>query len=109
MESRTCTESHRIFLKLLPVKRKRTKYTWEYKEEAVRLAKQVSAQQAALDLNINATMLQDWVRTLGAEGPDAFRGQGNRTSLDAEMRWMRREITVLRQERDILKKRRNSG
>ena len=89
---------------LLPAKRKRTKYTREYKEEAVRLAKQVSARQAALDLNINATMLRDWVRTLGAEGPDAFRGQGNRTALDAEMTRMRREITVLRQERDILKK-----
>lgn len=52
---------------LLPANRKRTKYTREYKEEAVRLAKQVSARQAALDLNINATMLRDWVRTLGLQ------------------------------------------
>jgi len=89
----------------LPIaKRKRRAYTKEFKEEAVRLAKQISARQAASDLNINATMLRDWVRTLGAEGPEAFRGQGNRTALDAEMTRMRREITVLRQERDILKK-----
>lgn len=86
------------------VKRKRRAYTKEFKEEAVRLARQISSRQAASDLNINATMLRDWVRTLGAEGPEAFRGQGNRTSLDAEMTRMRREITVLRQERDILKK-----
>jgi transposase len=85
-------------------KRKRKAYTKEFKEEAVRLAKQISARQAASDLNINATMLRDWVRTLGAEGPEAFRGQGNRTVLDAEMTRMRREITILRQERDILKK-----
>lgn len=89
----------------LPIaKRKRRAYTKEFKEEAVRLAKQISSRQAAIDLNINATMLRDWVRTLGAEGPEAFRGQGNRTALDAEMTRMRREITVLRQERDILKK-----
>jgi len=41
---------------------------------------------------------------LGAEGPEAFRGQGNRTALELEMRRMRQDITVLRQERDILKK-----
>lgn len=88
----------------LPTKRKRRTYTKEFKEEAVRLAKQIGARQAAGDLNLNDTMLRDWVRTLGAEGPDAFRGQGNRTALEAEMTRMRREITVLRQERDILKK-----
>lgn len=87
-----------------PAKRKRRTYTKEFKEEAVRLAKQIGARRAASDLGINATMLRDWVRTLGTDGPEAFRGQGNRTALDAEMTRMRREITVLRQERDILKK-----
>jgi transposase len=85
-------------------KRKRRTYTKEFKTEAVRLAKQIGARQAASDLNINDTMLRDWVRTLGAEGAEAFRGQGNRTALEAEMARMRREITILRQERDILKK-----
>ena len=89
---------------LLPAKRKRTKYTREYKEEAVRLAKQVSARQAAFDLNINDTMLRDWVRILGTEGPEAFRGQGNRKAPDAEMTRMRREIAVFRQERDTQKR-----
>ena len=84
--------------------RKRRKYTKEFKQEAVLLARQIGARQAAADLGINATMLRDWVRALGAEGADAFRGQGNRTALEAEMTRMRREIAVLRQERDILKK-----
>ncbi len=89
---------------LPPAKQKRRKHTTEFKLEAVRLAKEISAGRAAADLGINATMLRDWVRTLGAEGSDAFRGQGNRTAVEAEMLRMRREITVLRQERDILKK-----
>ena len=87
-----------------PVLRKRRKYTKEFKQEAVLLAKQISARQASADLGINTTMLRDWIRTLGSEGSDAFRGQGNRTALEAEMTRMRREIAVLRQERDILKK-----
>lgn len=87
-----------------PAIRKRRKYTTEFKQEAVRLAKELSAGRAAADLGINATMLRDWVRSLGAEGPEAFRGQGNRTALELEMRRMRQDITVLRQERDILKK-----
>ena len=89
---------------LPPAKQRRRKYTAEFKQEAVRLAKELGAGRAAADLGINATMLRDWVRTLGADGPDAFRGQGNRTAVEAEMLRMRREITVLRQERDILKK-----
>jgi transposase len=85
-------------------KGKRRKYSKEFKEEAVRLAKQLGAKRAASDLGINATMLRDWVRALSAECSEAFRGQGNRTAVDAEMARMRREIAVLRQERDILKK-----
>ena len=87
-----------------PEPRKRRKYTKEFKEQAVRLAQQISARQAAADLAINVTMLRDWVRTHGAEGAEAFRGQGNRTAVDAEMARMRREIAVLKQEREILKK-----
>ena len=87
-----------------PPKKTRRTYTKEFKEEAVRLAKQLGARQAASDLGINDTMLRDWVRASATEGTDAFRGQGNQTAQDAEMARMRREIKVLRQERDILKK-----
>jgi len=87
-----------------PEPRKRRKYTKEFKEQAVRLAQQISASQAGSDLAISVTMLRDWVRTHGAEGAEAFRGQGNRTAVDAEMARMRREIAVLKQERESLKK-----
>jgi transposase len=83
---------------------RRKQYPKEYKENAVRLSQQMGARQAAEDLGINVTMLRSWVRTLTADGAEAFRGQGNRTVADAEMARMRREITVLKQEREILKK-----
>lgn len=88
----------------LPKVRTRRTYTKEFKQEAVRLATQISARQAAADLGIDATMLRSWVRLLSADGTDAFRGRGNRTAMDAEMTRMRREIAELRQEREILKK-----
>lgn len=87
-----------------PVPRKRRTYTKEFKQEAVGLAQQISAKQAAADLGIHATMLREWVRSSGSSGADAFRGQGNRTAAEAELAKMRREIAVLKQEREILKK-----
>lgn len=87
-----------------PSTRKRRTYTKEFKQEAVRLAREISARQAATDLGIHVTMLRDWIRKSGIEGQDAFRGRGNRTAVEAEMARMRREISVLKQEREILKK-----
>ena len=52
----------------------------------MRLAGSIGARQAAADLGIHATMLRDW------------------TGVDAELARMRREISVLKQEREILKK-----
>jgi transposase len=83
---------------------KRRSYTKEFKQEAVRLAGEIGARRAAADLGIHATMLRDWARASRREGADAFRGQGNRTAVDAELARMRREISVLKQEREILKK-----
>ena len=54
-------------------KGKRRKYTKEFKEESVRLAKQLDATRAASDLGINARMLRDWVRTLAADSSKAFK------------------------------------
>lgn len=56
----------------------------------------------ALDLQPN--MLYSWVRQFKAEAAEAFRGNGNISSQDEEMRKLRREVAELREERDILKK-----
>lgn len=87
-----------------PPKRKRRKYTKEFKQEAVQLARQISVRKAAADLGINATMLSDWSRALNKDGTEAFRGHGKRTVMEAELNRLRKEISVLKQEREILKK-----
>jgi transposase len=84
--------------------KKRRVYPKEFKLSAVRLADQVGAAQAAKDLGVEAGMIRNWRLAARAEGADAFRGQGNRTALEAELEQLRRENRTLRLERDILKK-----
>jgi transposase len=51
-------------------------------------------------------MLRKWRRqvTAAAQPRDAFPGHGQLTSQDEEVRRLRREVAVLREEREILKK-----
>ena len=60
----------------------------------------VNPHNSRKSLKINDPMLCDWVRTLGAESAEVFRGQGKRTAVQAEMTRMRRGIAVFRQPRD---------
>ncbi len=85
---------------------KRNVYTRDFKEEAIRLAETGSKPVAELeaDLGLPPGLLNKWKRQLAEEGQEAFRGQGRLTTSEAELRQLRRENEVLRQERDILKK-----
>jgi transposase len=56
------------------------------------------------DLGLPSGLLGKWKRQLAEEGAEAFRGQGRLTTVEAEMRQLRQENALLRQERDILKK-----
>jgi transposase len=87
-----------------PVSRKRRIYPKEFKQSAVRLADQVGAAQAAKDLGVAPAIIRSWRKAEREEGADAFRGQGNRTALEAELERLRRENRTLRLEREILKK-----
>ena len=84
----------------------RRRYTREFKIEAVRLAEasDKSTFEVAQELGIHQNTLYKWRKTLLAEGPEAFPGQGNRKTSDAEMFQLRRELERVREERDILKK-----
>jgi len=92
-------------------KPKRRKHTKEFKQEAVKLARQpeIGFARAAKDLGINENMLHSWATKLGKEGADAFRGHGRKAALEAENERLRRENRTLIMEREILKKRRNSS
>lgn len=79
-------------------------YTLEFKQEAVRLVSEggMSVARGARDLGLNYNMLARWKRELQANGERAFPGKGN--SQQEENDRLRREVEILRQERDILKK-----
>jgi len=76
----------------------------EFKQEAVRLAANVGVIRAAADLGIGESALYAWRKAAQESGSDAFRGHGNRTEAEAELARLRRENTVLKMEREILKK-----
>lgn len=85
---------------------KRRKYPREFKIEAVRRVTEgrETAAEIARALGIQPNMLYGWVRQSKTEAGDSFRGNGNVTAQDEEIRRLRREVTDLREERDILKK-----
>lgn len=88
----------------------RRSFTPEFKLEAVRLAalKDRPLSERARDLGIGPAMLRQWTRQATAraahDGTDVFPGHGKLTSQDEEIRHLRRENAVLREERDILGK-----
>ena len=89
---------------------KRRRYTQEFKLEAVRLASagDKSLGAVARELGIRSDMLRQWKYQaegrVGQPAADVFPGNGRLTSQDEELRRLRREVAVLREERDILKK-----
>ena len=85
---------------------KRRKYTREFKLEAVRLwqTTEKSAREAEDDLGIARGLLYRWKSQLTAKSEDAFNGQGRMSAPDEEIRRLNRELEIVKQERDILKK-----
>jgi transposase len=77
-----------------------------FKQEAVRLVKTSGKAQAqiARDLGVADSTLSRWCTELATNGEHAFVGSGNQQPEAEEMRRLRRENEILRQERDILKK-----
>ena len=81
-------------------------YTQEFKREALRLA-QTSGKpitQVARELGISDTSIPEWRKELAEHGQEAFPGSGHQTAIEEENRRLKRELEVVKQERDILKK-----
>jgi transposase len=84
-------------------------YTREFKLEAVQLSEssEKTVAQIARDLGVPERVLYRWRRELRAlrERPEqAFPGKGHQSELEEENRRLRRELELLKQEREILKK-----
>lgn len=86
--------------------RTRRTFNREFKLEAVRLVRErgVSVSQAARDLGVHGSVLQRWVREQASDPHFAFPGQGQMKPEQAEIEHLKKEVTKLKMERDILKK-----
>ncbi len=84
----------------------RRKCTREFKLEAVKLIQErgVTVAQATRDLGVHGTVLRRWVQEWAADSQQACPGQGQMKPEQAELARLRREVTKLKAERDILKK-----
>ena len=81
-------------------------YTPEFKREAVQLV-QTSGKpiaQVARELGISDTSIHQWRKELTEHGSEAFPGIGHQTAQEEDIRRLMRELEVVKQERDILKK-----
>jgi transposase len=84
----------------------RRKYSREFKLEAVNLVRDrgVSIVHAARDLDLNHNVLRRWLKELDADPKHAFPGLGQMKPEQLEIDRLRKEVTRLKAERDILKK-----
>ena len=86
--------------------RERRKHTPEFKREAVNMVihQHLSVAEVSRRLGVSETLLYKWKHQFLAQGEQAFPGQGQLTPQEAELARLRREVELLRMERDILKK-----
>lgn len=86
-------------------KEKRT-YGREFKLEAVQLyeSSNKSMSEVERELGITRYLLSKWVRQVRREQGQAFPGKGNLSEHEEALHRLQREVEVLKQEREILKK-----
>ncbi len=86
--------------------KEKRRYTREFKLEAVRLyeASEKSMRVIEQELGIMPYLLSKWVQQSRQQETAAFPGKGKLPDQEAELQHLRREVEILRQERDILKK-----
>jgi transposase len=82
------------------------KYDREFKLEAIRMASEEgnTAVEVERRLGISQGIISRWKKQLKAKAEGAFPGTGHLSDSDEEIRRLRRELTRVSQERDILKK-----
>jgi transposase len=77
-----------------------------FKLEVVGLIRErgVAYMQAARDLGVHQTVLRNWVKAFADDPQHSFPGDGQMKPEQLEIARLRREVTKLKAERDILKK-----
>jgi transposase len=87
-------------------KRKRPKYTKEFREDAVKLVTEqgYSSNEAGRRLGISQSNISRWVREYRQEQEDMADGGVTRKELENKIRRLEKENRRLEMEREILKK-----
>ena len=82
------------------------KYDKEFITNAVNLSLSSNrkAKEIAQDLGVPCSTLYNWIEAHQKDGKDAFPGKGYLKPSDAEVAELRKELAIVREERDILKK-----
>ena len=82
------------------------RYDADFKRESVRLADTSGKtdRQIERDLGLYQGAIGRWRKELKVDPIEAFPGTGHQKPLEDENRRLRRELDVVREERDILKK-----
>lgn len=77
----------------------------EFKREALRLPQTggKSIAQVAREVGISDTSIHQWRKELAEHVPEAFPVRGHQTAHEKEVCLLKRELEVVKQERDILK------
>lgn len=84
----------------------RKQYDKEFKINAVRLYEESGKllREVEKELGIGAGCISHWRKELQDQGELSFPGNGKQNERDAEMTRLKRELEIVKQERDILKK-----
>jgi transposase-like protein len=84
----------------------RKSYTREFKLEAVRLLDESDQPitDIARQLGVRRNLLYKWRETLSEKGEASFPGSGRKRDYEQENIRLKRELALVKEERDILKK-----
>jgi len=88
------------------ISQKKKRYDAAFKKETIRLADSSGKKDREIeqDLGLYPNAIGRWRKSLELDPVDAFPGTGHQKPLEDENRRLRRELDVVREERDILKK-----
>ena len=85
---------------------KRKSYDKEFKLSAVKMVVEggLSISRVSQDLGINSNSLHNWKKAYLEDKQESFPGKGNLKPEEEELRKLRKELSIVKMERDILKK-----
>lgn len=86
--------------------RKNKRYTEEFKRDVLEMAAQedVSVAQLSRDLGIAPSLIYKWRERYQVDGANGELTPSTQRESEAEIRRLKRELAIAREERDILKK-----